>query len=44
MTNPRNPKEVRNPKSERIGGNLEEFVSGFGFLSDFGLRTSDFET
>ncbi len=51
--NPRNPKEVRNPKAEYDfhlshgnglpGPRLSTVASAsdFGFLSDFGFRTSD---
>src|SRR5262245_38937643 len=40
----RNPKEARNPKSEKARRVLRKSfrISGFGFLSDFGFRISDF--
>src|SRR5436190_8310396 len=49
-TNPkseiRNPKESRNPKSEKAMRVLKApfRISVFGFLSDFGIRISDFRT
>ena len=47
MPNPkseiRNPKEARTPKCERsTGPSFGIRNSGFGFLSDFGFRISDF--
>jgi hypothetical protein len=42
----RNPKELRNPKPEKASWlarvNFGFRISGFGFLSDFGLRISVF--
>src|SRR6185503_3951789 len=37
----RNPKEIRNPKSELSAVMFPLRVSGLGFLSDFGFRISD---
>jgi len=41
-----NPREARNAKAEgqkaRDDGRVHFRISGFGFLSDFGFRASDF--
>ena len=46
MQNPkseiRNPKEARSPKSEKAADRTIFRYSDFGFLSDFGIRISDF--
>jgi len=46
ITNPkseiRNPKEIRSPKREMRRYAHVIRISTFGFLSDFGIRISDF--
>jgi hypothetical protein len=44
MPNSRTPKEIRNPKPERVTDKLPPSASRFGFLSDFGFQISGFET